>query len=676
MASKLSLLSDEEMESVAAFDITQTLDLHDPRFGSTGSMQFQCPTCGMHEDACIGHHALLRLPYSIFHPLVYKEAQNIINSTCIKCKGKRGQGNRCQNCAEIIPKDYEINTFKKQQRKTIRSLAKNNTCITCKCKLEHGNWCPDCEETVAAPLRAYEKHKNKNDNYHAAVRSKVDHENMYIFPWDVASIMPKGYVISSILVPPVHLRTPKDIEWSSDIQRLYEELVKNLKASASAYVISDLYSKIIGASSSTGIIGSMSKKDGVFRKMMLGKRVEQSARSVITPDPCIAIDEVAVPKMIIDKVRLPVVATVYNKNLLKKLAKEGVLWTKDVQAMPRHVVCGMEFLRMPEDGDMVLLNRQPSLSRESIMCLKVVIRQDDYKTIGINPQVVAPFNADFDGDEMNIFFFDNSYKAEMKELCTNFQDVVVPVQDVVAGCYMMSKDDETVDDEVWDRCMMHCQEVWDRCMMHCQESSFADARPKTPRALLDACLPGHNTEQLTKKRLTEIVRKSDIKILEILQHVVLTWLECKGLTVPISSVACTYRPSTKDATVDPDYFREMCINTAKKKLAGSQIIDIVESGAKGSITHVSNMAVSLGQQYILGKPGVFCENSYSSGLTPQEFFGHQMAAREGVVSTGVNTASTGYLNRRVCTILADVYTDLNDAIGDKYCISTFPPYNA
>ena len=86
------------------------------------------------------------------------------------------------------------------------------------------------------------------------------------------------------------------------------------------------------------------------------------------------------------------------------------------------------------------------------------------------------------------------------------------------------------------------------------------------------------------------------------------------------------------------------------------------------------MAVSLGQQYILGKPGVFCENSYSSGLTPEEFFGHQMAAREGVVSTGVNSASTGYLNRRVCTILADVYKNSNDAIGDKYCISTFPQY--
>lgn len=686
MASKLSLLSNEEMESLAAFDITKTLDLHDPRFGSTGSMQFQCPTCGMNEDACIGHHAILRLPYSIFHPLVYKETLTIINSTCIKCKCKSGQGNRCPECGEIVPKDYEINTYKRHQRMAKKKKSNKDMCITCKCELENENWCPNCEEVVK---KSYEKHKNNKDNYHAAVRSKADHENIYIFPGDVEDILPKGYVISSILVPPMHLRTPKDIEWSSDIQRLYEELVQCLKASASADMVSELYNKIIGASSSTGIIGSMSKKDGVFRKMMLGKRVEQSARSVITPDPCISIDEVAVPKIIIEKVRLPVVATMYNKDVLKKLAKKGVLWTKNVQAMPRNVVCGMEFLRMPEDGDMVLLNRQPSLSKESIMCFKVVVRKDDYKTIGINPQVVAPFNADFDGDEMNIFFFDNSYRAEMKELCTNFKDVVVPVQDLVAGCYMMSnprlscampREDkyETVDDDLWDRCMMHfaiapsLYEFADVC-----ERAKDDRNLKTSLALLNVCLPGQNIDsliKLNKKRLTEIIRELDIKVLNNLQHVVLTWLESKGLTVPISSVACTYRPTLEDV-IDEEHFRELCIITAKRELEGAQILHIVDSGAKGSITHVSNMAVSLGQQYILGKPGVFCENSYSSGLTPNEFFGHQMAAREGVVSTGVSTASTGYLNRRVCTILADVNRNCNDAIGDKYCISTFPPYN-
>ena len=625
------------MKSIAAFDITDTLDLHDPRFGSTGSMQFQCPTCNMQENECIGHHALLRLPYTIFHPLVYKEAEEIINNTCIKCGCKRGQGNKCPDCGQIIPKDYEIKAYK-PTKKTRRLL------------------------DPLIPVR-------QNDEYHAAIRSKVEnkYENMYLFPCDVACIMPKGYVVSSILVPPVHLRTPKDIEWSSDIQKLYEELVKNLKKPASAYVISGVYNKIIGASSSTGIIGSMSKKDGVFRKIMLGKRVEQSARSVITPDPCIAIDEVAVPKIIIEKVRLPVVVTMYNINVLKNLARKGALWTNGVQAMPRNVVCGMQFLRMPENGDMVLLNRQPSLSRESIMCFRVVIRKDDYKTIGINPQVVAPFNADFDGDEMNIFFLDNSYRAEMRELCADFKDVVVPVQDVVAGCYMMSKDDTNIDKNLWDQCMMQLPEP--------KMALRLPTAQKTPKALIDAYLPGHNTEKLNKKRLTEIIRAegSDIKVLENLQHVVLTWLERKGLTVPISSVACTKRPSLLEDP-DPDYFKEQCIIIAQEELAGAQILDIVESGAKGSITHVSNMAVSLGQQYILGKQGVFCENSYFSGLTPHEFFGHQMAAREGVVSTGVNTALTGYLNRRVCTILADVYRNFNDTIGDKYCISTFPPY--
>ena len=77
-SSRLSLLSDKDVRKVAAFDITDTLDLNDPRFGSTGSLSFECPTCGMYEDQCIGHHASVNLGCYIFHPLIYKDAQHII----------------------------------------------------------------------------------------------------------------------------------------------------------------------------------------------------------------------------------------------------------------------------------------------------------------------------------------------------------------------------------------------------------------------------------------------------------------------------------------------------------------------------------------------------------------------------------------------------------------------
>ena len=101
------------------------------------------------------------------------------------------------------------------------------------------------------------------------------------------------------------------------------------------------------------------------------------------------------------------------------------------------------------------------------------------------------------------------------------------------------------------------------------------------------------------------------------------------------------------------------------------LMSMINSGAKGSAVHASHMALSLGQQYIGGKEGIFCERPYSRGLTPKEFFGHQMAAREGVVSTGVSTANTGYLNRRACKIMADLKVQYNGTVADDVMISSF-----
>jgi DNA-directed RNA polymerase beta' subunit len=162
-------------------------------------------------------------------------------------------------------------------------------------------------------------------------------------------------------------------------------------------------------------------------------------------------------------------------------------------------------------------------------------------------------------------------------------------------------------------------------------------------------------------------------MLYVLQKVVGTWMSVEGVTVPIRSVF-TSRTDTahlSHLSLAPEEFREVCHAIVERELGSTQLLSIIKSGAKGSMIHASHMAVALGQQYIGGKPGVFCTNSYSRGLTPDEFFGHQMAAREGVVSTNVTTALTGYLNRRVCKILADIRTQYNGTAGDKYCISSF-----
>ena len=600
MASRLCLLSDELVDRIAAFDITDSLNLHDPRFGNAGNSEFMCPTCTMRNDVCMGHHASLSLGLHMFHPIIYKESQRLINSTCLRCgtplvRTSKSRAKRCAGCGQVNHGDYVI----------------------------YGN---DMEVAV-----------------------RQNGESM-VYAGDIPKgVLPDGHVVSKILIPPIHLRTPEDMEWPTDIQRLYEQLVATLRSGGNKQA-ADAYLKLLGVQ---GLMGVISGKSGVFRQLMMGKRVERSARAVIVGDPCLRLDQVAIPRSIAGSVRVRTTCTVYNGDELRRLASEGSLWWPDTGDLvnPRNILGGMAFDRGLKDGDLTLLNRQPSLSRVSLMCFRVVIRRDWHNVFAINPQVTPPFNADFDGDEMNTFFMFDS--AEMAGLCNVLECRTTPVQDVVTGCYMMSLEDVPVSDGVWDDCMMLANTEGQHC-------------PKTTFNLLSACIPGYDNRTLRKGSFSKFENVD----MHALQLVVERWLSVQGLTVSLRSVSIPEGVTLREEE-DKDTFKERCIDAVSREMKGTGIMSMIDSGAKGSVVHASHMAASIGQQYIGGKEGIFCRNPYSRGLTPDEFFGHQMAAREGVVSTGVGTASTGYLNRRACKIIADLKFQYNGTVADENFVSSF-----
>lgn len=611
MESNFILLSDEQVETIAAFDITHSLDLHDPRFGNAGNTEVVCPTCNMRGDVCMGHHASLSLGISMFHPLMYKESQKIINNVCFGCGNNidvvaKSKAWRCKMCNYVNHGDYIV---------------------------------------YANDMSAAVRHKLSTSN--REVKNLGDCKLAGDIP---DGVLPDGYVISKILVPPIHLRTPEDMEWSTDIQKLYEHLVQVIRKKGD---VCAAYSKITGAQRNEGVTGIMSGKNGIFRNLMMGKRVEFSARAVIVGDPAVCIDQVAVPRNITEKVRVLTTCNRYNITRLKMLADKECLWwdkTND-QVKPHNILPGMTFERAIVDGDLVMFNRQPSLSRPSITCFRVTMRKDEHNVFGLNPQATPPFNADFDGDEMNIFFMSQSCpytcRAEMSELChiTN----CVPVQDVVTGCYIMSSSDKPVSREVWSDC----------CVINSSSS-----QKMTTHGLLKMCIPDYRGEVLNRDN----IYRTGLNLYS-LQLVVSRWLCVHGLTVSLSSVLST--PINKNASESADMYRERCISAIKSRMPGTGIMDMIESKAKGSVTHAVHMAIALGQQYVNGKEGIFCTRSYSRGLTPNEFFGHQMAAREGVVSTNIGTADTGYLNRRACKILADLKLQYNGTVADRVMLSSF-----
>ena len=608
MTSKLSLLPDRLVEKIATFDITDSLDLYDPRFGNAGNNDVLCPTCNMRNDVCMGHHALLSLGVHIFHPLTYKESQKIINSTCLNCKTK---------------------LFKISKSRAIR-------CPVCN-TVNHGDYVIQAADMKLAV--------RQNEPGHTIYAHSVKD-----------GILPDGFVISKILVPPIHLRTPEDMEWPTEIQRLYEQLTAAVRSGKN---VCGAYSKILGVHKKEGITGIMSGKNGVFRQLMMGKRVELSARAVIVGDPCLKLDQVAIPKAIADYVRVKAPCTKYNIVDLKNMASNGLLWwagTNDA-VNPFNILEGMAFERALRDGDFTMLNRQPSLSRVSLMCFKVVIRKDNEMVFAINPQVTPPFNADFDGDEMNTFFMSN--RAEMVELCSFSEctDKLTPVQDVITGCYLMSAEDVPVDENVWNDCVTYAKSL-------AQYEANSESN-KTTFGLLFMCIPGYDGRRLYKRSFKDFEGVDTY----ILQLVVSRWLSVHGLTVSLKSIVVA--PVTKAESETTDAFKERCIEKVRQDMSGTGIMSMIDSGAKGSVVHASHMAVAIGLQYIGGREGMFCQRPYSRGLMQDEFFGHQMAAREGVVSTGIGTASTGYLNRRACKTIADLRLQYDGTVADENFVSSF-----
>ena len=207
-------------------------------------------------------------------------------------------------------------------------------------------------------------------------------------------------------------------------------------------------------------------KEGRLRGNLMGKRVDFSARTVITGDPNLSLDEVGVPRSIARTLTYPETVTPYNIEKLHQLVKNGpnihpgakyVIRDSGERIDLRHhkrageisLQYGWKVERHIIDGDFIIFNRQPSLHKESMMGHRV--RVMPYSTFRLNLSVTSPYNADFDGDEMNLHVPQSEEtRAEVNQLCMVPLNIVSPqrngplmgiVQDTLAGIYKMCRRD-------------------------------------------------------------------------------------------------------------------------------------------------------------------------------------------------------------------------------------------
>ena len=207
-------------------------------------------------------------------------------------------------------------------------------------------------------------------------------------------------------------------------------------------------------------------KGGRMRGNLMAKRVDFSARSVITADPNISIRELGIPLKIAKNITKPVTVNRVNKSFLTKLVQNGpdiypgakLLERKTgVSITLRYVDRNSIILedsdivhRHMMDGDPILFNRQPTLHRMSMMChIARIMKKGD--TFRMNVADTKPYNADFDGDEMNLHMpQDVESESELRNLAAVPYQIISPAnnasiigiyQDSMLGAYRFTRKD-------------------------------------------------------------------------------------------------------------------------------------------------------------------------------------------------------------------------------------------
>ena len=224
-------------------------------------------------------------------------------------------------------------------------------------------------------------------------------------------------------------------------------------------------------------------KEGRIRGNLMGKRVDFSARTVITADPNLSIDQVGVPKSVASRLTVPVSVTPFNIHELKELVNKSIgggppewpgavyVIRPDQSRVDLRYVKSMNDINLDygwvverhlRDDDIVLFNRQPSLHKMSIMGHRAKVL--DWSTFRLNLSVTTPYNADFDGDEMNLHVPQSiTARADADQLMMVPRNIVTPqnnrnvmgiVQDALLGVTRMTKRDVFIEKDVVMNTMM------------------------------------------------------------------------------------------------------------------------------------------------------------------------------------------------------------------------------
>ena len=472
--------------------------LMDPRLGVIDP-GLRCRSCGSKGGDCQGHFGHINLARPVVHVGFADTIHKILRSTC-------------GECGRVLLTETEINDYKER----IESRLKNEESITALVKevytTARRDKCPHCEEEqedikIDKPVSIVEGNYKLTPSEVRERLEKIPEEDYLFVGINTDVARPEWMVLTVLPVPPVTVRPSITLETGErseddlthklvDILRINQRLKENMEAGAPQLIVEDLWellqyhvttyfdneaSGVPPARHRSGrplktLAQRLKGKEGRFRSNLSGKRVNFSARTVISPDPNISINEVGVPEMIAKEVTVPIYVTEWNKEDLKKYILNGPnkhpganyvirpderkirVYDETKEAIIEKLEPGFIVERHLMNGDVVLFNRQPSLHRMSMMAHEVKVLP--HKTFRLNLCVCPPYNADFDGDEMNMHVFQTEEsRAEAKSLMRVQEHILSPrfggpiiggIHDHISGAYLLTREGSTFrEDEVF-----------------------------------------------------------------------------------------------------------------------------------------------------------------------------------------------------------------------------------
>ncbi len=507
---KFSVWSPTEIRKYSVAEITapETYDedgmavqggLMDGRLGTLEPGQ-KCLTCGNTAARCPGHFGHLELAEPVLHIAFIDNIYKLLQSTC-------------RSCARLKVPQEDLDIFQKIKTKhaayTVISQKRIPEQIIEKAK--KAKECPHCGKTqyeliFTKPTIFVEKTEiGEHRLLPITIRerfSQIIDEDLTLLSYDPVTARPEWFILQAFPVPPVTVRPSIILETGIrseddlthkmvDIIRVNQRLKESKDAGTPPLIVQDLVdllqyhtttyfdnevSGIPQAHHRSGrplktLTQRLKGKEGRFRGSLSGKRVDFSSRTVISPDPNLDLSEVGVPTAVAMKLTIPEIVTEWNIERMRKLVINGPETFPGVNYIvrPDGVKIRLDFVedrsiiaetlengylieRHLDDGDIVMFNRQPSLHQMSIMAHYVKVLPG--KTFRLHPSVCPPYNADFDGDEMNLHVPQSEEARAEAILLMRVQDqlispryggpIIGALRDFVTGAYLLTKDDTTL----------------------------------------------------------------------------------------------------------------------------------------------------------------------------------------------------------------------------------------